>query len=733
MKNPLKTNIKHIVALSLLIALAISILLQFNSDKYINEFSKNNDIVYKDFQLSTKLDRIMLNLYFIDKEQEAYLLTGKKDFHKIYNSNEAAVRLDIKSIKDYLFKNGLAIEYYEFEQAANDKLTLEDSLINNYDTKGPKATMIELKNRNGLRMKVLLNITNNINLNRNAEIKKLIKEEKLQISSVQKFNFIGSLLTTLVALISILFLYNDIKQRDLFQKKLNEALLHSKKSLEVKERFMANMSHEIRTPMNAIIGFLNLMAKTNLNEKQKEYLNTTIQAGDNLLIIINDILDFSKIEAGMLRIEKVPFSLPELTHSVYSMFIENTQEKKIGFKISVDKNIPEMIVGDRTRLCQILINLIHNSIKFTTEGEISVTLKLIDSTEKDITLGFTVKDTGTGIPEDKLPKIFEEFNQGNISTTREFGGTGLGLTIVKSLVELQNGRMNVKSEFGKGSSFSFIIKYQKYLGKEHPIVIHPIAIHKIDYSTTKILLVEDNLMNQKLASTVLSDLGFESDIAENGQIAIEMLKNKNYDIVLLDLQMPVLDGYQTVQKIRNELHLTVPVIAMTAHVMTGEKEKCIQLGMNDFITKPFREEDLYLVISNHLKAGPSPSLSDKMEMSNEKNVCDLSYLHKISKGKKSFVLEMITIFLDQTAIDLKNIEEAISKNNFETVSAIAHKMKTSIQFIGLTDKIKNDLDAMENIPEGSKNMDFIKNKFSNVKTVCQLAEAELIEYKKTLE
>ncbi|MBC7915262.1 MAG: response regulator [Pyrinomonadaceae bacterium] len=394
---------------------------------------------------------------------------------------------------------------------------------------------------------------------------------------------------------------SDITQQKLAEHALQEAKRVAEESSIAKERFMANMSHEIRTPMNAIIGFTNLIDKTALNEEQGQYLEFIKTSGENLLILINDILDYSKIEAGMMQIETVPFKTVELLHSLEIMFSEKAREKKLQLVTKTDERLPSIVLGDPTRLTQILINLIGNALKFTKEGSVAIDVSLISTTGNEAKVAFSVKDTGIGIPTDKQKEVFERFMQASNETTRNYGGTGLGLSIVKRLVELQKGEISIHSVFGEGTEFKVVLPY--LIGEDKPVNIvgqnnEKVEIKKFEKELA-VLLAEDNVMNQVLAKKVLTRFGCDVDIAENGGIALEMARIKKYDLVLMDIQMPIMDGYTAAKQMRDELNLDLPIIAMTAHIMAGEREKCIGFGMTDYISKPFKVENLYALIQQY--------------------------------------------------------------------------------------------------------------------------------------
>ena len=354
------------------------------------------------------------------------------------------------------------------------------------------------------------------------------------------------------------------------------------------------MSHEIRTPMNAIIGFSDVLYKRKLGVKEKEFVTIIKTAGENLITIINDILDISKIEAGMMVFEKNDFSVQEIFKSLNVMLLRRAQEKKLELAFSCEEDVPDVLLGDQTRLSQIIINLVGNAIKFTKNGSVQVLAKIRQVVGENILVEFSITDTGIGIPKDKLKNIFERFQQAESHTTRKYGGTGLGLSIAKQLIELQGGTLSVKSELNIGSVFTFYIPYTKSTQTKKSVAVIEKNYNMKDLGKLKILLAEDNQINVMLISSLFSENNLKLQVAENGKICIQLLKKNNglteltkrFDIILMDMEMPEMNGYEAVNIIRNELKNNIPIIAMTANAMAGEKEKCLDLGMNDYISKP---------------------------------------------------------------------------------------------------------------------------------------------------
>ncbi len=383
-------------------------------------------------------------------------------------------------------------------------------------------------------------------------------------------------------------------ETELSEAKRNEAIAVQKagEAAKLKEAFLANMSHEIRTPLNAIIGFSDILSRKKLGKKQKDHVKTIKSAGENLLLTINDILDISKLEAGMMTFEEKNFNIRDILKSANLMLVRKAKEKDLELVFTCDEDVPD-VFGDPGRLTQILINLTGNAIKFTPAGKVQVNVKVLKNEKENTFLEFSIKDTGIGIPEDKLHFVFERFRQAESHMTRKYGGSWLGLSIAKQLVELQGGTLFVKSKLKIGSVFSFCIPYKK------SIIVQPVpeAIEKKynikDLRKLKILLVEDNRMNVLLVSSLFSENKLKLEVAENGSVCIDKLKKNKFDIILMDMEMPVMNGYESATIIRNELKNNIPIIAMTAHAMAGEREKCLSLGMNEYISKPINANLLF--------------------------------------------------------------------------------------------------------------------------------------------
>ena len=560
--------------------------------------------------------------------------------------------------------------------------------------------------------------------------------------------------------------------RDITTLKKTQQLIRAKevaeRSARLKEQFLANMSHEIRTPMNVVIGMTHLLENTELTNKQTEYLSALKLSSQTLMKLINNVLDFSKIESGKLKLEQTPFNILELLNEIVHTYKFKAKEKRINLFKQIDAFIPDIVVGDVVKLQMILNNLVSNAIKYTEKGEILLRVDLIDEKEEYINIGFSVKDTGIGIPQNKLNTVFEVFEQASEETTRLFGGTGLGLAIAKRLVGLFGGEITVKSEVGSGSVFRFNIPFQKYdknskenvvkykintleipddaeaiLQSEDDIsVFIPEEVTNADasnwneekYGNVRILLVEDHTLNQLVATDLLKKWSpnLELEIADNGQIAIDILENKTFDIILMDISMPVMDGYETTKHIRNNMREEVkslPIIAMTAHAFNKNAQMCFDAGMNEFVSKPISPSVMYsklnklllpinkeaqqhtnqvhteneFAISNSNNDDDMPFSHEEKrqdEYQNKKIVVEeqenepagvhqdslpelnFAYLDSLTQGNQEFRMQMLETILRDMPGEVEKVKADFESQNLEQLKKSAHKLKSTCSYLG---------------------------------------------------
>jgi len=516
----------------------------------------------------------------------------------------------------------------------------------------------------------------------------------------------------------------------------------AERTAELKQQFMANMSHEIRTPMNAIVGMTRLLLGKEPREDQMRYLKAIQQSADNLLVIINDILDLSKIEAGKIVIEQTPFSLKEVVNSVRDMLMFRAEEKNIGLKVEIDPAIPHRLVGDPTRINQVLINLAGNAVKFTEKGHVEIRVDVQKKEEKKYWLAFHVSDTGIGIAPDYVDKLFESFTQAGTDVARKFGGTGLGLTISKQLASLMHGDISVKSELGSGTTFTLHIPLE-----ESDIPEAEDAEKVLDRETlkqlnkVKLLLVEDNEFNRMVAEDTLKELipDIVIDIAVNGKEAVSRVEQEQYDIVLMDIQMPVMDGVSATKAIRG---LPSPskdtrIIAMTANVLQEDVLGYFAAGMNAYVSKPFHADELLLKMASVLEGKNLAGNSRREEPKKEAEptlpplpdkIIDTKFLQQFTGGSVEKMNKYIGMFLDNAPRLLKQVDDAYAVKDFNNVKIAAHSLKPQLSYMGVKEEVSH-IFLIEQTASEAGHSDRLPPLIANLNRVCEKAFAELTALK----
>jgi len=689
-------NIKSVITLYLVLGMVLLITVSVVSWKYVERLSNNNNNIFKDYEYYQIFESINTDLLSLESKEKEYTISHKiKCLEEITERKENILK-NINIIYPYFVANKWANQYGKYKIAVIRKLNNIDSSLNVIKAKNISTSNIY---ENEKSIELTNNLLNEVN-NTKSYLSKDIYNDKIDsfafVKEYSRWDILNFLFAFIIALVTGIFLIRNLNKRNKLNIELEKSKAEADEALKIKEKFIANVSHEIRTPMNAIIGFTELLEKRETDAKNLDYIKHIKSSSENLLIIINDILDFSKLEVGKLQLVESPFSVSTLMNSVYNMFYKAAEERSISMRLVIDKDIPENIIGDATRLKQIVVNLVSNAIKFTKSGSIIISVSSIKVIKSDIQLQFSVKDTGIGIPEEKLDYIFERFSQINNDLSREYSGTGLGLSIVSDLIHLQNGTISVNSKTNIGSEFIFTLKYK--LSSEINKQDKNKKIIQNNRQKHKILIIEDNEINRKLILEILNGYGYKTAVAFNGEEAVSILKQEIFDLIFMDLQMPVLDGFKTTELIRRELMLKTPIIALTAHTILKEKDKCLSYGMNDYLSKPFKETELMEVIEKHLK---TDKLNDSIKLSKgateirERKV-DLNYIRDLAKGNQKFIEQMLDLFLEQVPSELKQLQNEIKNSNFNNASTIAHKMKTSVGFLGISKFVEQDLELIEN-------------------------------------
>ncbi|MFZ3273321.1 MAG: PAS domain S-box protein [Lutibacter sp.] len=484
----------------------------------------------------------------------------------------------------------------------------------------------------------------------------------------------------------------DISQRIATELELKKAKDSAEQSLKVKNEFLANMSHEIRTPLNAVIGFTDLLLETQLNPEQRMHLETMRNSGEILLSLINNVLDLSKLESEKLKIEEIPFNLHKSFDNVLKLMKLRADEKRISLDLKIEPNTPAQFLGDPTRIEQILLNLIGNAVKFTNKGSVQVTLKQLHETDDTSEIYFEVRDTGIGIVSNKINTVFGAFSQAKSDTSRIYGGTGLGLTIVKKLVGLLNGVIKVESIFGEGSVFKITLPLKKDLANSNLAEIEP-AFLMTEPLELSILLVEDNKTNQLLAKTRLERWKCNVDIANNGIEGVKKVQKNMYDLILMDIQMPIMDGYEATKIIKNDISKKVaqiPIIAMTAYATNVDIKRAKNAGMDDYIFKPFKPKELYTILEKYGKPSKERNLKNAHDKNGDeetkalKKYIDLKFLYEETQGESSILILLIESFLKDFNEFFEVVDKEFKHKNWPALYEATHKIKPSITMFGIS-------------------------------------------------
>jgi len=687
----------YFIILTFIAGSLLLIAVQINSARNTKSLIQNNNMLLNELRSSNHLRQIDRDILGVESRIRASIATNDTT-----HLNGVDKKIDeVENFLDSISKDNKDAELekliHRLSILAMEKKLTKEKLLLRYNTLGNMDDQTSIANPRARKISnEITDITAKIYNTRRLDMVNLSKQSEEMGRKARLYDISILVLLVLSGGIVGFHILRQFKRQRLLIQNLDVAEKKATIAAETKENFLANMSHEIRTPLSGILGFTNLLQKRPLDETSAEFVSSIQRSGENLMAIINDILDLSKIEAGMMRITPGIFSINGLVNSVETFFVERAKEKGLTISNKIDSSIPDTLNGDATRLTQILVNLIGNAIKFTHHGSINIEIYNKHQTEKDVVIGFKISDTGIGIDKDKLNEVFERFNQGEDSTTRNFGGTGLGLSIVKSLIQLQKGNIEVTSEQGKGTTFHFHIPYS--IAKEQITTSPSVNTHYFKDKTNtplKVLVVDDNAINQSLMKHLLSQWNIDFEIVSNGFEAVNYLRNKTSDLVLMDIQMPQMDGYVATQKIREELKLNIPIIAMTAHALAGEREKCLSRGMNEYISKPIKEEELFKLISsfgltneNHIRVEIEEKIPDFKYI-------DLTYMQSVSGGDKNFEQIITQQFIDIIPQHLEQLNSAYENQDFIVVKLRAHDLKSSVTIMGLLPILQEKLDILE--------------------------------------
>lgn len=551
----------------------------------------------------------------------------------------------------------------------------------------------------------------------NKELELISKENELhreQIEQEKNYRNIGYIVILIILALAT-FLYMSLRQRGKINHQLELATIEATRTKLEKEEFFAYTSHEIRTPLNAVVGISKILGTTELNETQQKYVKTIASSAQNILFIVNDVLDLSKIEKGELKFEQIPINLRDICEQIVSSLSFKKFEKNVDISYEIDDSIPHLVIGDPIRMNQILLNLADNALKFTKEGLVKIKIENNSPYETEkVELKFSIIDTGIGIEEDKIKDIFESYQQAHISTTRQFGGTGLGLSISKLLVQKMGGELVVESKINIGSTFSFTLKLAAY-SADNSLQQNEISSDE-KITNCSILVVDDNTLNREIFYDLVYNKANNVSVAMaiNGKEAIEIIKQQHFDVILMDIQMPEMDGYETSRYIRKEFNTPIkdtPIIAMTAHVLEGVHQKCLDAGMNDSIAKPINTQLLTSKI-NHLLKYPISNKNqiDKYILQEDQKSININYLNELTNNNQDKINKYLKLIQNNLPIDLNRLMEFIHEFNGIEISRCAHKIKGSLVYLGNL-RVADEIAYLEGVNENNIDKNEIKRCF----------------------
>ena len=713
------------IATSFAIGIALLLVVQYFTNGNVETLIRSNEVLLKHYAMTGHLTELQKDLLVVENKIKLAVITG--DSVRIGNIDDHISKIRAHEI--FLTQNGDA-EYKpdiaKLRKMLEQRMEFDRVLIDNFYTAGRPAAVRLISQKEPLESgDDIKNLIDKLNTSMNSALANKIEAVDMNGKKVLRYNQYILFLVLFLVVGGFLLISNRNKKQTELIEKLNESERKLREAALIKEHFLANMSHEIRTPLNAILGYTNLMQQKSLDPESRFYIQTVQQSGDTLLTIVNDILDLSKIESGMMRIENAPFSLKDLVQSVTAMFTHKIQEKGLTITTQLPENTPDLLNGDATRLSQILANLIGNAVKFTVNGGIIVTIKTRKIDIDKVDIEFTIHDTGIGIEESKIESIFERFRQAEDSTTRKFGGTGLGLSIAKDLVHLQDGTIELKSTPGIGTTVVVRIPYSIISDpKTHPIssANDPISFPE---KIAKVLIVEDNIVNQTLMAQYMKGLGISYVAVGDGKDAIEILKHESFDLVFMDIQMPEIDGYAASEAIRQKLNLDLPIIAMTAHAMAGEKEKCLSFGMNDHIAKPISQMDVKTILAKYLAVSNPIIPIQPIEYKGYKTI-NLQYIKEISAGNLEYEKVATGQFIELIPQQIEALQTAITLHDIDKVKRIAHDMISTVSIMGLSDILNNDLNTLKS--ESISGEETLLETFERIKLICSEALKEARSY-----
>ncbi len=684
--------------LLLLVGIAVNYYVEMKVNRAIKKFTANQEVITQYQQNSGQIYLLNSGVGTLENKVRNYIISGDSSMLNRFSTDVKQLTRESVLLSDNLRKIVTPEITTNYKRSVQQKISFEQTLVQAYREKGSIAAFALLHSNDAQAIQERFNLNSAVLVAKvNKEIltmNKLQQKEKLDIISL---DYAMPHLTSFIFLVIAGFTLFKILQVYKLNENLSHAMEKEQEAQLIKDQFMDNMTHELRSPLNAILGYTGLLMKTKMKENQEKFIKAIRTSGELLLNVINEVLDYSKMKSGYIHFANEPFSLREQLNALSDIVSDKLNEKGLKYEIDIDDSIPDNLRGDGSKLLQILLNITFNAIKFTPVGKIVLKAVCDKKSEEKVKVSFSISDTGIGIPAEKLPHIFDRFYQVEDTNTKKHTGTGLGLSITQQMITLQGGAIMVESEVGKGTIFTFdmsfsITKDFVFTGKDNlanqfdeegnknPVLNRK----KFLPSDMRVLIVDDNALNREMVCFILKDMGVLFKPVPGGPEAIELLRKESFDVVLMDLQMPGMDGKETTRKIRNELRLSVPIIALTAFSQSSEKQKCLDAGMDAYLSKPVREKELFETLEIFSPVG---GVTEKL--------IDMNYLKGIARNNEEFIESVILRVADTLPGDIAMLKKAVEEKDEEKVNNLSHDMKTTFAVLGLGDSIAEPIAYLE--------------------------------------
>jgi signal transduction histidine kinase/FixJ family two-component response regulator len=721
---------KHILTLTfvgliLLAGIAANYVIENNVLESVKDHSAQTDSVIRHQQYLQVVEKTMFLVTQNEQLLEDYLLTGnavkKEQFEKNANTIEQNLAEVKNSYDGYIPKYLVNV----FVHKTTNRINLNKEIVAAYDTEG-REKVLEMtagflytasfkEITRGERELVQALGTKIEQLNKTNT---LAKKEMLLLD--KRWNIVSLVFMSFIALF---VLYKMIETNRL-NEVLSVAIQKEKQAQLVKDQFISNVTHELRTPLNSIIGYTNLLLKKEHASETTQWIRSMKISGNLLMEVINDVLDYSKLESGHFQFSNEPFDVKQVIQNLDTVLKNRAEAKNILLHVTIDEQLPGFVAGDAKKLMQILVNLAGNSIKFTEKGSVSVTAKLLKQTGEKAWIQFMVQDTGIGIEKEKLPYVFERFYQIESKTSKKYYGTGLGLPIVKQLVEMQGGEIEVFSTPGAGTQFNLVMPFA--IAKNVEQTNEAELIGPVDKLVQKrILIVDDNEMNRDLMGYLLAEHKFVFQKAESGFAALQLLKQSKFDFILMDIQMPGLSGIDTTKKIRAELNMQTPIIGLSAFCQSLEQQNAINAGMNAYLTKPVDERKLLELLNHYSDWDTQPANPQLTQL----KLVNIEYLHRLTGGKKENIEDLLSKAFDFLPNEIEKLKESFAAEDPALLKATAHNMKSTLRILGVTEELSGKVVQIEKA-DISKNIEKEQTKhlIAELDSSLQVVLQELRDY-----